>query len=116
MFINAQKGEKNMNKIHFSEFELSKMAFQLGYRQVYFNEFGPKSDIATPDKWSVDSCVVGDFVSDYGFVREEADEGDIFAFENQEAQETFLVEHGKVVQKALTLKVNDLLEEVLGVK
>lgn len=99
--------------MEFGEFFISKVAFQLGYTDVYHDEFGSKKEIATPGKWITDSVAIGEFAHDYGFEIIEKDEGDFFRLEGEELQ-SFLSKFNKEIVNAENKLVDELLREKIG--
>lgn len=93
-----------MKEYCFDEFETAKIAFQMGYTNVYYNEDGEQKP--TFDKWLIDSVAVGEFVSDFNIERIETNNGDWFNFTPQQAEEM-----AEPIRKARLLSVNDLLAE-----
>lgn len=98
----------------FDEFTMAKLAFQLGYTDVFRNDFGPDGVLASPSRFIIDSCVVNDFADNYEFVREETDLGDFFYFESKEKLDLFLKKHKKEVEKSESVRADYLLQEKLN--
>jgi hypothetical protein len=105
MIDEAYAGKKS-----FDEFFLSKVAFLSGYTNVYYNEFGPKQEIATPGKWISDDTVVSDFANEHGLERVSSDSGDHFLLEGEELQQ-FMENFKEEITKAMNYQVDDLLSE-----
>ena len=97
------------NKQNFDPFLLTKIAFQVGYPEVYVNECSNiDGEKAIPDKWITDETKLLDFAFDNGFEVTETEAGDIFTLEGAELED-FLTSFEYEIQRANQMTVNELL-------
>ncbi|MGF7535291.1 hypothetical protein AAGG74_16690 [Bacillus mexicanus] len=95
----------------FNEFFLSKVAFQAGYTNVYYNEMkNNENELATPSNWVTDSTVVSDFAFANQMEFVETKEGDFFQLIDEDLSQ-FLTTFSTEIENAKNMTVDDLLRE-----
>jgi len=92
---------------HYSidEFMMAKIAFQMGYTEVYYNENSPLQDLAIPGEWLTDSVAINDFASDHNILSVSSSKGTMYYLTSEQKQDCL---------KFITIAENTPVDELLG--